>query len=249
VTRPFADHFSRIARGYAAYRPGYPAELFAWLATLPSARDVAWDCAAGNGQASLPLAAHFRRVVATDASADQLAAAPPHPGVTYRVAPAAASGLADRSVDLVTVAQALHWIEPAPFYAEVRRVVRSGGAVAAWTYNLLETGDPAIDRMIRHFHDDVVGPWWAPERRHVVEGYRTLDFPFDETAAPKFEMRTLWTLPELLGYLGTWSAAVKYAEARGRDAVEGIAADLVRHWGDGARPVAWPLAVRAGRIG
>ena len=249
MTRPFADHFSRIARGYAAHRPGYPAALFAWLATLPRSRDVAWDCAAGSGQASIPLADHFRRVVATDASAEQLAAGPAHPGVEYRVAPAAASGLDDRSVDLVTVAQALHWIEPAPFYAEVRRVARAGAAVAAWTYDLLETGDAPIDRALRHFHDDVVGPWWAPERRHVTAGYRTLSFPFDEVAVPAFEMRAEWTLADFVGYVRTWSASVKYAQVHGADPVDQLARELASRWGTGARPVTWALSVRAGRIG
>ena len=249
MTHPFADHFSRIARGYAAFRPRYPAELFAWLARLPAARDLAWDCAAGNGQASVPLAEHFHRVIATDASTGQLASAPPHPGVVYRAAPAAASGLADRSVDLVTVAQALHWLEPAAFYDEVRRVARAGGAIAAWTYNLLETGDATIDGTLRHFHDDVVGPWWPPERRHVEAGYRTLDFPFDEVPAPPFVMRAEWTLGDLVGYLGTWSASVKYAEETGKDSVQGIAGALEAQWGSGTRAVTWPLAIRAGRIG
>jgi SAM-dependent methyltransferase len=248
VTHPFADHFSRIAGGYAAHRPAYPATLFAWLATLVPAHELAWDCAAGSGQATLSLTEHFRRVVATDASAEQLAAAPRHPAVEYRVATAESSGLADRSADLVTIAQALHWIEPEPFYAEVHRVLRPGGIVAAWTYGLLRSGDTAIDRRLLHFYRDVVGPWWPPERRHVDAEYRTLPFPFDEVPAPALEMQAEWTAADLLGYLRTWSASVRYADAQGRDPVAMIADEVERAWGGTPRRVTWPLAMRVGRV-
>ena len=248
MTHPFADHFSRIAGGYAAHRPGYPATLFEWLATLVPSHELAWDCAAGSGQATLPLAGHFRRVVATDASAEQLAAAPRHPAVEYRVATAESSGLADQSADLVTIAQALHWIEPGPFYAEAHRVLRPRGIVAAWTYGLLRTDDTAIDRQLAHFYHDVVGPWWPPERRHVDAGYRTLPFPFDELPAPALEMRAEWTAADLLGYLRTWSASVRYADGHGRDPVALIADEIEQIWGGTRRHVTWPLAMRVGRV-
>src|SRR5690606_13750301 len=74
----FEDHFSKLAAAYAAHRPGYPAALFAYLAALAPARDLAWDCGAGNGQAAVSLVAHFAQVVATDASAQQIARAFPH---------------------------------------------------------------------------------------------------------------------------------------------------------------------------
>lgn len=68
----FKDHFSSASERYAAYRPDYPAALFAWLAGQCAEQELAWDCATGSGQAALGLAPHFRRVVATDASAEQI---------------------------------------------------------------------------------------------------------------------------------------------------------------------------------
>ena len=115
----FKDHFSAASGRYAAYRPDYPAALFEWLAGLCDRHDTAWDCATGSGQAALGLAPHFRRVVATDASAEQVRHAVAHPSIDYRVAQAEDSGLADHSVDLVTVAQAAHWFDLPRFYAEV----------------------------------------------------------------------------------------------------------------------------------
>jgi len=250
VTRPFADHFSGLAPAYAVHRPRYPESLFAWLATLTPRHELAWDCAAGTGQASVGLTPFYRQVVATDASAGQIAAATPHPAVEFRVAPAAASGLDAGSVDLVTVAQALHWIELQTFYPEVERVLGPGGAIAVWTYGIhrIETG---IDRAVAEFYTDVVGKYWAPERRHVETGYRDLPFPFAEFPIPRFEMALEWTLEDLLGYVGTWSATARYREVEGRDPIDQLRDRVRPLWGDprASRLVCWPLSIRAGRRG
>src|SRR6202161_2895886 len=113
-TRPiatFKDHFSRLAAPYASFRPRYPPALFDYLVQSCRRHELAWDCACGSGQATLGLAARFDAVLATDASAAQVASAPPHPKVRYRVAPAEESGLQAACADIVTVAQALHWFE------------------------------------------------------------------------------------------------------------------------------------------
>ncbi len=249
--RPAADHFSAGAPNYRRYRPGYPAALFRRLAELAPARGTAWDCGTGNGQAALPLAGLFERVVATDISASQLRQLPRHQHVEWRRAAAEDSGLASASVDLVTVAQALHWFDRERFYAEVRRVLRPGGVVAAWTYLLLRV-TPEIDRELAHFHDRTVSPFWPPERAHVVRGYADLDFPFERIRLPAPEMRAEWDLEHLLGYLGTWSATRRYRERHGHDPVAARVAPRLRElWGPASRrrTVRWPLCVLAGRGG
>ena len=249
MTAEFSDHFSAVAEAYAAARPTYPPALFDHLAALAPSRAHAWDCAAGNGQATLALAARFARVTATDASAAQLAQAPRHPGVTYRVGLAQESGLADASVDLVTVAQALHWIDLPKFYEEVGRVLVADGVLAVWCYGLQRLDDEAIDVPLGHFYGSVVGPYWAPERKLVETGYRTVPFPFEELEAPPFEMAHEWLLPELLAYLRTWSATCAFVKARGFDPVTALAGELGPVWGPGdrRRRVRWPLSLRIGR--
>src|ERR1700722_6174309 len=145
----FNDHFSRLAANYASFRPHYPAALFDYLAQSCRRHDFAWDCACGSGQATLDLAERFASVLATDASAAQLAAAPAHANVHYRVAPAAQSGLEAECVDIVTVAQALHWFDLAAFYAEVDRVLRSAGVLAAWTYGVMHLEGEQIERVMQ----------------------------------------------------------------------------------------------------
>src|SRR5271165_5154222 len=115
----FPDHFSDHAHRYEACRPTYPDSRFAFLASLVPTHDLAWDCATGNGQAALGLTPHFRAIIATDASPQQLALASTHKQITYLVAPADRTPLPDGSVDLVTVASAFHWLDSPRFYGEV----------------------------------------------------------------------------------------------------------------------------------
>jgi SAM-dependent methyltransferase len=244
----FRDHFSKHSGDYATYRPHYPPSLFAWLAGQAERHELAWDAGAGTGQASVALAEHFRHVIATDASAAQIDRAEPHPRVEYRVARAEASGIPGGTADLVMAAQALHWFDVNEFFAEARRVAAARGVVAVCTYGRLATGAPALDRVFDRFYDDVVGPWWPPERRLVETGYATLPFPFAELLPPAFEMTALWTLREVLGYIGTWSATARLRAATSVDPIQGLEAEAAPAWGPvERREVHWPLTVRAGR--
>src|SRR5262245_19397483 len=180
--------FSSVACEYALFRPGYPEELFDWLAQIAPAKDAVWDCGCGSGQASVPLAGRFARVFATDPSAQQIAAAKQHPRVSYSVGSAENTALSDASVDLVTVVQALHWFDVEAFYAEARRVARPGAVLAVWNYPRPAFVDPELDRRFLDFYRDVVGPYWPPERRHIEANYSTLPFPFEELPHPPFAL-------------------------------------------------------------
>ncbi|MCJ2036507.1 class I SAM-dependent methyltransferase [Methylobacterium sp. J-068] len=246
----FKDHFSSHAAGYAAHRPTYPAALVDALAAAAPGRDLALDCGCGTGQLSVLLAARFARVVATDASAQQIANARPHPSVTYRTAPAERSGLPDASADLVTVAQAAHWLDLDAFYAEARRVARPGAILALVTYGVPHVGDAAAEAVVQGFYRDVLGSYWPPERRHVEDGYRGLAFPFAEIATPPLAIAVSWSLGDLIGYTETWSAVRALERAAGRAPMETFLTALAEAWGEPERrrSVRWPLSVRAGRL-
>ena len=245
----FADHFSGVAAAYATFRPRYPDALVDFLAREAPAQDAAWDAGTGSGQAAIGLARHFRHVTATDASASQIEHAIPHPRVEYRVAAAEASGLGDRSVDLVTAAQALHWFDRPRFWAEGRRVLRPGGVLAVWTYVLFEI-TPPIDAIIRRFYSGTVGPFWPPERRITEERYRTIEFPFAEFAAPDFVIEQQVTLDDVTGYIRTWSATRAFMQRHRQDPVDGLVAELGPVWGppQQSRLARWPVAMRVGRV-
>ena len=242
--------FGEVAESYARSRPGYPAALFDWVAQHSPALDLAWDVGAGSGQASVALAEHFAHVVATDASAGQIAQAVAHPRVEYRVADAEHSGLADASVDCVSVAQALHWLPFDAFYAEVRRVARPGALIAAWSYHWATTGVPEIDEIVENLSHRTLAGYWPAGREHVDSGYTTLPFPFERIDIPPFEMTAMWTLDRLLGYLRSWSATSRYIAAHGTDPVSEVEPALAAAWGDPAtaREIHWPLAVLAAHV-
>jgi SAM-dependent methyltransferase len=242
----FSDHFSGVAASYATYRPQYPASLFDWLASVCQRHEVAWDCACGSGQASRPLASHFDLVVGTDASPTQVAAAEAVETTRFVVAESERVPLAGRTVDLVSVAQALHWFAGESFYREVRRVVRPRGVFAAWTYGMPRMVSDDAERVVHEFIDGPLGPFWPPEIRMVLDGYATIDLPFEELDAPAFEMKVEWKLEGFLGFVRTWSAVGRYVEER----VPRLAAELEELWGseEDVLPVSYRLDLRAGRV-
>lgn len=243
----FHDHFSAQASDYRRYRPDYPAALFDYAAQAAPGRALALDVGCGAGQASAGLARHFARVLASDASAAQLAEARAIPGVTYLRHGAERLPVRSGSAELVLVAQAAHWFDLPRFYAEVRRVLQPRGAIALLTYEMFRVA-PAIDAVIDHFYSSVVGPYWSPERRHVEALYTTLPFPFRELDPPRFVAEFDWPLAAVLGYIGTWSALVRYRAARGEDPLPALRGRLAGPWGAGTRRVRFAVHLRIGTL-
>jgi SAM-dependent methyltransferase len=247
----FADHFSGHADLYAQARPSYPAELYEHLAALAPATHRAWDCATGNGQAALALAARFMEVVATDASSEQLAHAPSHPRVLFRKARAEACGLEDDSVDLVTVATAAHWFDLDAFYAEARRVGRPRAVLALWTYGARVQVTPEIDALLQQLAGEILRDHWPVQFRHVRDGYRDLPFPFPRLAEPPFAAAARWDLGGLVGFVRSWSGYQRYVAAEGTEPLAPLEGALRTAWCahgtvDTAREVRLPLALRVG---
>ncbi len=241
------DPFAAVASEYATFRPTYPPALFESIADLAPAHHAAWDCATGSGQAARALARHFGRVIASDLSSAQLASARPGARVTYVRARAEAAPFANASCDLVTVAQALHWLDIPAFWQEARRVLVPRGIVAVWCYSLCRISSD-IDPIVDDFYKNVVGPFWTPERALTDTGYRTVPFPFDEIEVRTPVMDWKLDLTDFLGYIGTWSAVAAYRRARGEDPVPALRARLAPIWGDVPQLVHFPLHVRAGRV-
>ena len=245
----FKDLFSGHASDYARYRPRYPAGLYDHLASLCERRDLAWDCATGNGQAAIELAKRFARVIATDASKKQLDEAPRIEKIEYQVWPAEKTELSTRSVDLVTVAQALHWFDFARFGQEVRRVASPGCMLAVWTYSVAQI-TPEIDAVTEQLYNIGLKGFWEYERTWVDKGYEGIPLPIVGETRPRFEMKVDMTLAHWIAYLGTWSAVKKAVETTGRNPVDGMRAEFEKAWGEpgSARPVTYPLNVRIGRV-
>ena len=244
----FADHFSARAVSYSQFRPGYPVELFTYLASLCPAHERVWDCASGSGQAAGHFVGRFDSVIASDASFVQINNANAS-GEYYRLSCLAErSPFVEHSFDLITVAQALHWFDLERFYNEVKRILKPGGVLAVWSYGLMQI-TPLLDDIVNHLYADTVGPYWPFERKWVESGYRELDFPFHDLVPPTFTMQADWTLEHLLGYLSTWSAVKRCKQETGEDPLLPIVPQLNAAWsGDQTKRVHWPLSLRVGML-
>ena len=245
----FLDLFSDGAEQYASARPRYPEELFAFIADTSPARNMAWDCGTGNGQAAVSLASHFTSVFASDPSSEQIAHAYTARNVQYAVEPAERTSIPDGSADAICVAQALHWFEFDAFFGEVRRVAVPGALFVAWGYswfNVSKTFDAEFQELVL----GPIKPYWAPQNRLVWRGYTDVPFPFHRIHTPSFHVTTLWNLQQLLTYVGTWSAVRRCVAENGSPFLDAAADRLAPHWGDvnSVRTVTMPMSMLAGRV-
>ncbi|MGZ5072296.1 MAG: methyltransferase domain-containing protein [Usitatibacter sp.] len=244
----FVDHFSAQPDLYARARPTYPEALFAFIAAESPARGSAWDCATGSGQAAIGLARHFDFVEATDASPEQIAHAIAAPRVRYSVQPAESTTFGDRTFDAVCVASALHWFDIERFYAEVKRVLKPGGVLAAWGYTRHHV-TPEFDAAFATVFLEPIKPYWPEQSSKLRSGYRDEAFPFTPIEAPRFTIEARWSLEELVAYAGTWSATQRYlGEAGDPEFLRKAAQALAPAWGQAERRVVTlPLHLRCGR--
>lgn len=242
------DNFSTGSSEYATFRPESPKEIFDFLFSRLDNFSIAWDCGTGNGQVAARLAERFRVVYGTDISQAQLDLAKQAGNILYLQERAEQTSLPDNSIDLITVAQAIHWFDFEKFYAEVKRVARPGALIAVWTYSLLRLA-PAIDEVVDNLYMNITGPYWDKERKYVDEAYRTIPFPFEEVQAPEFGITKQWNIAQVAGYLRTWSGVKHYQQKENHDPVSMIMNDLKKAWGrDDLHGVRWPVHIRVGVV-
>ena len=243
--------FSIASDAYAKNRPQYPPELFGWLADQCEDRNVAWDCATGNGQAALGLARHFAAVEATDISPEQIEHGFPAANVTYSVQPAEHTRFPNGTFDLVAVAQGLHWFDFGLFWPEVSRTAKRGAFFCAWGYDRFE-GDAELEASLFTPVLAILDPFWAPQNRIMWRGYRSdeIAFPFARVDAPAFTIEVRWTVQEIVDHMRTWSAYKKASADPGlAHQIAALEADAIRCFQSaGAMTLSVPLQMVAGRI-
>ena len=245
---PFQDHFSRQAEIYLKARPTYPDELFTYLANLAPAKDVCWDCATGNGQAAISIAQHFKKVIATDGSKQQIDQAMARPNIEYRVATAEQSGLADHSVDLITVATAAHWFNHDAFYTEAQRVAKPNAILAVWAYSEANITSE-IDTLMEWFMYDLLHDYWPEGRWYVRNSYNNLPFPFEPMVTPTFSCQMNWGMPHWLDYIKSWSSYNKYVVVHSADPLVFLLPKLTALWAkDEIKQINWKLHLKCARL-
>lgn len=239
----YINHFNHQTENYRQFRPDYPDALFDYLLSKVGAQACVWDCATGSGQAAISLAQRFQKVIATDLNPAQLEKAPRHPAIEYRSATAENSGIKDQSIDLITVAQALHWFNFPAFYKEVLRVLKKNGWIAVWCYSLSHINEQ-IDQVVHTLYYDILGDtYWPVERNYIDEEYESIPFPFEPIKSPKFFIKKQVTLNAFMGYLSTWSAVKEYEQRNHINPLSLIEKELKQAWGDeqNLHQIEWPI--------
>ncbi|CEG60643.1 class I SAM-dependent methyltransferase [Legionella micdadei] len=248
--KDYIKHFNQQSENYLLFRPNYPAVLYDYLVHLVKDHQSAWDCGTGNGQAAVALAAYFDQVIATDINRAQLELAPKNEKIHYLCCLAESTPILDNSIDLITVAQALHWFNFDLFYDEVRRVGKPAGVIAAWCYSLGKFNS-SLDEIIAKLYRDILGDnYWPAERHYIDEEYRTIPFPFKKRELASFTIEKEMGFSQLLGYLNTWSAIKEYQFRNQVNPINLIFKELEAAWGklDKRHRMHWPLHLLVGSI-
>lgn len=240
------DYFSKQAATYAKFRPNYPEGLYQIVFDKVKGNEKAWDCGTGNGQVAIRLANDFQQVEATDISQKQLDQATPHPRIRYQVMKAETTSFAAHSLDLITVAQALHWFDFVPFFKEVHRVLKPDGIFAAWAYSLL-TINAEIDPLIQLFYREIIGKYWPPERKHIDQEYAAIPFPFQRMTTHRLHHTFSWQVEHLLGYLNSWSSTQQYIQVHQKNPIDVIETELRALWGEELLEVSFPILLKLGQ--
>ena len=243
------DLFTTQSDLYAKFRPTYSKELYDHILSFVKEKNTAWDCATGNGQAAIVLADHFKKVFATDISASQIEKAIQKENIEYSVFAAESTPFADNTFDLVTVAQAYHWIKWNEFKKEVTRVGKPDAVIAIWTYYSHTTGNERVDKAVRDFYANVTKPYWDYERKYVEEKYTTVEFDYELLPVKEFETALYWKREDLVGYVSTWSAIQKFIKTNGHSPVPLLEKEINKLWPDGEiKKVVFPIYLKLGRV-
>ncbi|MHA2788114.1 class I SAM-dependent methyltransferase [Corynebacterium sp. S7] len=232
---------------YAKFRPTYPGELAHSLAEQTESHGFALDIGCGTGQLTESLTTEYDLTVGTDISLPQVKAATGE--AIYAVADAVALPITDHSADLITVAQAAHWIDLDGFYAEARRVAAPGALIALVSYGLCMIDDAEADRAYQEFYFGDFHQFWDERRVHVETGMKHLPFPFEKVEITSPDIVRTMSVQDFMAYLGTWSATANARRDGHEHLFDDFAETLELVWGTRQLTVRWPVSIVAGHIG
>ena len=144
--------FSHKSDDYSKFRPSYPAAAVDWLRQNVAGERVL-DIGAGTGIFTKVLLHRFQNVCAVEPNAGMrekfflnLPESPCSDGSGEE------TEMPDHSVDLITVAQAFHWLDEDRFKREAQRILSPGGTVAIiWNTSLNNEFTSARDEVSRKY--------------------------------------------------------------------------------------------------
>ncbi|XP_033748407.1 putative methyltransferase DDB_G0268948 [Pecten maximus] len=210
---------------YAKYRPKYPDALYEMIGNFCRAQGtsgvgVAVDVGCGSGQGTFPLCDTFNHVVGVDISQSQIEQALRLQNLdnkydasrlSFRVGPAEdLSFREDNSVDLVSVAAAIHWLDTEKFYKEVDRILKPGGSLIVYTYVLPKPDKEEAVQMEAQFYKEHLSEYASSRMFPKLEDYK---IPYsDELGLRTVPMNSTLSVHEYVGLITTLSASQTYLQ-------------------------------------
>ncbi|MBB3699889.1 methyltransferase domain-containing protein [Flammeovirga yaeyamensis] len=242
------DRFTTTSSTYKKFRPKYPSSIFEYICQNTKNFETALDCGTGNGQVAIHLSKKFNSVIGIDISKNQINNAESQKNIWYIESRAEVTQFKDEYFDLITVGQALHWFDLELFNKEAFRLLKKGGTIACFGYNLFKVNDE-IDEMINYFYYDVIGPFWDQERKILEEEYKNVPFDFEVISNEGYvDMTVNWDLEQLYGFIHTWTSVQTYLKANPtHDPVQELMENLKNIWGENTkREVKFPIFLKLG---
>eukprot|EP00057_Strongylocentrotus_purpuratus_P012545 XP_011667019.1 PREDICTED: putative methyltransferase DDB_G0268948 isoform X2 [Strongylocentrotus purpuratus] len=217
---------SVLANDYVQYRPSVPEIVTeSVIKHTKNSTDLkpglVVDVGCGSGQFTQSLARHFDRALGFDISEAQIEEAKKHnqfSHVEYSIAPAERLPLEDGSVDLLTVASAVHWFDMPAFTREADRVLKPGGCIAViGTYRIRTVNhqnELIKSKLIecREKYTQELDKYRVIDTKAYYKFYETLEFPSYDMTRWSMEYNRTLTAPAFINFLQTLSFSIKYLE-------------------------------------
>jgi ubiquinone/menaquinone biosynthesis C-methylase UbiE len=211
------------AAGYALFRPQYSTKIRdvirAFMKKHSCSFDSMVDVACGSGQGTHFWTDSFKNCIGLDISKEQIKNAKEKfnsmgvKNVDFGVSSAENLPKHLKECDLVTIAQAWHWINADAFYKEADRVLKSPGVLAVYGYGIpYFKNSTKASNIVLHYHNVTLKDYWDPHRCHIVNKYSEVKLPYE--TAERHDLVQEWPvpLPHFISYLGTWSGYWAYKE-------------------------------------
>ena len=218
------------------FRFSYPTELYdkmkVFLSDNGVGNDLMVDIACGSGQSTFPLSPVFKRCIGTDISEAQISYAKEKidkhtPNVEFEVSSSDKLSFPDQSVDMISCAQAWHWLDHSTTIPEVQRVLKKPGCVAIYGYSRPILENPKAEHLLDFFYESTLKGYWNPNRYLLDNQLSDTPFPYPLVEKHEINYKKKVPLSDFIGYIQSWSGYVAYCEKNpGNTALETLQKDI-----------------------
>ncbi|MCU1556811.1 MAG: putative methyltransferase [Microbacteriaceae bacterium] len=209
-----ANSFGGAVDEYERARPTYPRDAVDWL--IPEGTRAVLDLGAGTGKFTRSLVARGLEVIAVEPD-DEMRAVLAHALPSVRALKGTAENipLPDASVNLITAAQAWHWVDEERAVPEAARVLKPGGSLAL-VWNIRDESAPWVERL-----SEVIG---SSEAERAMQTSITIGAPFGPTERFEVGWSAKTDLDGLLTLVASRSYVITADEERRAEILDGVRA-------------------------